>query len=456
MLKPVLLLLLRAIFADADVPSTLIEKFPLHVTTNPQKENEQWARLETESNTENDECKFGSYTCRMACINGGVCYRNDSNNLRFFLVGDIGGLPVYPYTTYAQNLVAKSMSKIGDKENVQFTISTGDNIYFTGVKNEFDRRFQETFENVYKGKALRKPWYIIAGNHDHFGNISGQIAYTNRSQRWTYPASYYKVSYAFGKNATLTEFLMIDTILLCGNTRDITEASFFNMIFATVDRNPNTPKDPAAAQAQLDWIKQQLSTSRADYLFVVGHYPTYSVSQHGSMNCMIEKLKPLLEKYHATAYVAGHDHTLQHIITKHPLSADSAEQIPLHYIVSGAASRSDYSNKHMDTVPEGSLHFNYPTGFNPFSQIGLSKGGFIYVNMNREKALLTFYNGKSDEKYPPNVDLSFNGVHFSPVPDIEEIKAIQNIPTKRSKDKKPDRLPGILMSSSPRRRAAVQ
>lgn len=78
----------------------------------------------------------------------------------------------------------------------------------------------------------------------------------------TYPASYYKVSYAFGKSATLVEFLMIDTILLCGNTRDITEAGFIDMIFATVQKNPNMPKDPVAAKTQLDWIEQQLSSSR--------------------------------------------------------------------------------------------------------------------------------------------------------------------------------------------------
>uniref|UniRef100_A0AAF5Q003 Tartrate-resistant acid phosphatase type 5 n=2 Tax=Wuchereria bancrofti TaxID=6293 RepID=A0AAF5Q003_WUCBA len=390
-----LLLFLTTVLGGAD--ESLISNVELHQILTPSQKSEQWINLKTEANTEN-ECNFGSYECRLACVNDGICYRNDSNNLRFFLVGDTGGLPIYPYTTYAQKLVAKSLATIGDEKSVHFTVSAGDNIYFTGVKNEFDQRFQETFENVYKGKALQKPWYLIAGNHDHFGNISGQIAYTSRSQRWTYPANYYKVSYAFGKNATLVEFLMTDTILLCGNTRDITEANFVDMILATTNKNPNTPKDPVAAKAELDWIEQQLSRSRADYLFVVGHYPVYSISEHGSLNCLIEKLKPLLEKYHVTAYVAGHDHTLQHIVTEYSLS-ENAEKIPLHYVISGAASRSDRSVKHIDTVPQGSLHFNYPTGFNPFSQIGFSNGGFIYVDMDSEKAMFTFYNGKGKEKY---------------------------------------------------------
>lgn len=43
---------------------------------------------------------------------------------------------------------------------------------------------QQTFENVYDGDAMRKPWYVIGGNHDHYGNIDAQVAYTNRSQRW--------------------------------------------------------------------------------------------------------------------------------------------------------------------------------------------------------------------------------------------------------------------------------
>lgn len=49
----------------------------------------------------------------------------------------------------------------------------------------------------------------------------------------------------------------------------------------------------------------------APYLLVAGHYPVYSISEHGPTQCLIDRLKPLLYQYRASAYLCGHDHNLQ-------------------------------------------------------------------------------------------------------------------------------------------------
>jgi tartrate-resistant acid phosphatase type 5 len=50
---------------------------------------------------------------------------------------------------------------------------------------------------------------------------------------------------------------------------------------------------------------------RADYLLVAGHYPVYSVAEHGPTKQLVSRLMPLLHTYHANAYFSGHDHNLQ-------------------------------------------------------------------------------------------------------------------------------------------------
>lgn len=70
---------------------------------------------------------------------------------------------------------------------------------------------------------------------------------------------------------------------------------------------------------QLQWLTDTLETSVADWLFVVGHHPIYSVGEHGMKNYPLGSENPdfsnlmtsLLPKYNVTAYLFGHDHLNQ-------------------------------------------------------------------------------------------------------------------------------------------------
>lgn len=71
------------------------------------------------------------------------------------------------------------------------------------------------------------------------------------------------------------------------------------------------PESIEDAEAQWDWLEATLRSSTAHYLVVGGHYPVWSIAEHGPTKCLVERLRPLLQKYNVTAYINGHDHNLQ-------------------------------------------------------------------------------------------------------------------------------------------------
>ncbi|CAJ0592706.1 unnamed protein product [Cylicocyclus nassatus] len=313
------------------------------------------------------------------------------SSLELIVVGDIGGLPFYPYYTRAQRKVAQTMAKWAKEHNLHGVINAGDNMYFTGVDNEYSFRFRRTFEEIYDDMALNVTWFTIAGNHDHFGNISAQIAYTNHSQKWYFPSLYYNMSYKLGN--TTVDVLMIDTIQLCGNTANVKNARIWDILR---QHPPLGPENKTLADQQWAWIDRTMQASTADYLFVVGHYPIYSVSSHGPTKCLVDNLNPLLKEYHASAYFSGHDHNLQHFTSKSNTGQD------IHYVVSGAGSRSDYSDSHRNKNYGAAFRYRYPSSrfiSNPFSQLGFSDGGFVYMSLTKAYANLTFITGADVQKY---------------------------------------------------------
>ena len=233
----------------------------------------------------------------------------DSTALNFLIVGDWGRNGFFN-----QAEVADAMGVVGERIRSQFTISTGDNFYLSGVTGVDDVKWERSFERIYTAPVLQSRWYVTLGNHDWQGDIPAQIAYSETSERWYLPAQYYA-----------------ETIAVDDGTR---------VLFVFLDTNPLAyPEDYRRRfsdsgewdhDGQLEWLERTLAGSDAAWKVVIGHHPIYVGSTAYSDNeRLVERLVPLFEEYGVQAYFAGHDHNLQH---------HRPEGSTVDYFVSGAGS----------------------------------------------------------------------------------------------------------------------
>lgn len=51
------------------------------------------------------------------------------------------------------------MGIIGERLNIDFVVSTGDNFYDNGLTGVDDSAFEESFSNVYTAPSLQRKWY---------------------------------------------------------------------------------------------------------------------------------------------------------------------------------------------------------------------------------------------------------------------------------------------------------
>ncbi|XP_029914256.1 tartrate-resistant acid phosphatase type 5a [Myripristis murdjan] len=289
-------------------------------------------------------------------------------SIKFLAVGDWGGVPHPPYITPVEKATAQEMGRVAEQMGADFVLALGDNFYYKGVDSVDSPRFKTTFENVYTAKSLQIPWYVLAGNHDHAGNVKAQIEYSHRSDRWNFPAYYYELNFHIPNTQRTLSIIMLDTVMLCGNSDDY------------VDEKPRGPLDAVNANRQLTWLQQRLAQSKADYLLVAGHYPVWSVSEHGPTDCLLQRLRPLLVKYKATSYLCGHDHNLQYI-----------DEGGVGYVVSGAGNFLDPDVRHWHHVPKGTIKF--------FTGKASTMGGFVHVEAKKEKMIVTFLQAKGSSLY---------------------------------------------------------
>lgn len=126
-------------------------------------------------------------------------------------------------------------------------------------------------------------------------DVSPQIAYSNRSRTWHFPAHYYTFTEDVGTDPAsgkhrVAQFVMIDTVLLSVGVDGILSS-----------------EEQGRSEAHWAWLASTLAASTADYLVVAGHYPVWSVCSHGPTPLLVQRLRPLLAASKASAYFYGHD-----------------------------------------------------------------------------------------------------------------------------------------------------
>ena len=211
-----------------------------------------------------------------------------------------------------QREVAEAMAMTAGAADSRFVLSVGDNFYPAGVASAQDPQWRASFEEVYHQPALQTPWYVALGNHDHRGDHAAQIAYSGRSHRWRMPARYYVASSSQTGVHGLDVFVLDTAPMLPMHGELVAQAIRGSFTWGRRDD-------------QLTWLDRALARSTAPWKVVVGHHPIHSGGRHGDPSELVADLKPILEARGVQAYLAGHDHVLQHV-----------RRGPVDYIVTGS------------------------------------------------------------------------------------------------------------------------
>lgn len=233
-------------------------------------------------------------------------------DLAFLAIGDWGR-----DGALHQREVAKQMGVRAQAIDSRFVVAVGDNFYDSGVQTAQDAQWKTSYEEVYVAQSLQTPWYVALGNHDYRGRPEAQLDYARTSPRWRMPERYYR------QRVMTPDGQAVDLFVLDTSPMVARYAAGADPEDAAIRANVLSQDAPA----QQRWFETELAASDAAWKLVFGHHPVFSGGKHGNTPELVGWLKPLLERHGAQAYVCGHDHDLQHIVSG-----------PVTYICSGAGS----------------------------------------------------------------------------------------------------------------------
>uniref|UniRef100_A0ACD5UHC0 Uncharacterized protein n=1 Tax=Avena sativa TaxID=4498 RepID=A0ACD5UHC0_AVESA len=201
-------------------------------------------------------------------------------SLTILAVGDWGR-----HGEFNQSRVATQMGIVGEKMDVDFIISTGDNFYSDGLTGVDDKAFEDSFTGIYTAKSLHKPWYTVLGNHDYRGDALAQISPVLKKvdSRWICMKS-------FVVNAEIADFFFVDTT-------PFVVKYWTDPKNSTYDWRGVAPRDTYIANL-LKEMEAALMRSTAPWKIVVGHHTIRTAGKHGDTQELVQLLLPMLKVLH--------------------------------------------------------------------------------------------------------------------------------------------------------------
>jgi len=267
------------------------------------------------------------------------------------------------------------------QQQPQFVLMTGDNVYRSGLENEYRKNFfpyynaQSSNNSIGAPLMSTIPFYMLLGNHDVYGaefdkTPDGLAYFYYNDLPLNGPVSPYVIK-PVGNDALLKAFR--------SNTGSrfprMSNFSFDygNVHIACLDANPHAnPLDPTFVQ----WLAEDMKNSKADWKIVAYHHPAFNSSKAHYDYQTMRLLSPILEELGIDLVLTGHVHNYQRTL---PLKFEpKKDKTGTQYVISdegrvdGKFTLDESYDGVTNTKPKGIIYIVTGAGGAPLYDISLS------------------------------------------------------------------------------------
>jgi len=205
-----------------------------------------------------------------------------------------------------------------------FVMNTGDNVYESGLDNEYARYFFPVYNADEAGQRLGAPllrsvpFYTVIANHDVHGKDAEGVVAADFTKTPDALAYYTNMHLPLNGPDSKTPTRVVGPAKAISDFKEVAHERFPRMANYSFDYgdahilclDSNTYVDPTSAVLQ-EWVEADLSATDAAWKFVVFHHPGFNVGEEHYHEQHMRVLSPLFEKHKVDIVLHGHEHTYQ-------------------------------------------------------------------------------------------------------------------------------------------------